>query len=230
MGGDLRVQLQTAITSPSYTSHYQSAVHDLRLQISRFDETQSRVAVGSVDVYPDPRSNVTQITVPCQNFLRGGQYELEIVGNDINSSIDNHDERLQQQLDVRWPVPKLSVTPESIGTYPQEPVIAILEFPGVECLFPNNESPDVPEFWIELLFCGHEVYCDANNVTKSQILYAEQVRGFPKTRIVKLGCELFGLAGHYVLKLRPSPPIPSVISATAYIRVLSFEFYYFYYY
>lgn len=208
---DLHVQLQSEFGT------FQKS-QEMRLHVTRLDDNK-RTVVGSVDVYPDPRTNTTQITLPCQFFLRGGIHELEIIGNDLNSTIDNYDERLRQQLDVRWPIPILSLTPESIGTYPQSPVDAILRFPGVECSLPDDQSTDLPEFWLELLYCGHNVYCDSSNVTQSQILYAEQVRGFPKTRIIKLRCELFGLAGHYVFKLRPTTSIPSAVSASAYIKV-----------
>ncbi|XP_055696759.1 uncharacterized protein LOC129797908 isoform X1 [Phlebotomus papatasi] len=215
--GDLRVQLQNVQLDDLGHKN-----QDHRLHITRIEDS-SRTTVGIIDIYPDPFSNVTQITVPCQYFLRGGLYEFEVVGSDVttqkSSRSDNPPkERLRQQLDVRWPMAKLSVTPESIGTYPQEPVDVILEFPSVECNFPNTDSLDVPEFWLELNYCGHEIYCDSMNVTKSQILYAEQVRGFPRTRIVKLRCELFGLAGHYVLKLRPTPPTPNIVSASAFIK------------
>lgn len=173
-------------------------MQDLRLQVTRLEDS-TRTTIAIVDVLPDPRLNVTQITISCQHLLYGGQYELEIVGNDIHSTIiDNQDERLRQQLDVRWPMPKLSVTPESIGTYPQNPVDVILEFPGVECTISEVGVKNVPEFWLELYYCGHNVYCDSANVTSSQVLYAEQVRGYPKARLVKLRCELFGLAGHYI--------------------------------
>lgn len=157
------------------------------------------------------------------NFLFGGTYELEIVGgNDVDESanaLDNRDERLRQQLDVKWPQPKLSVTTDSIGTYPQQPVDVILEFPGIECNVPHTHIDHVPEFTLELYFCGHEVYCDNTNVSSSQILYAEQIGGYPKARLIKLSCELFGLAGHYVVKLRPSASVAASVSATAYILV-----------
>lgn len=195
---------------------------DVRLQVSRYIGT-NRTTVAILDVYPDPRLNITQITISCLNFLFGGTYELEIVGgNDVDegaNTLDNRDERLRQQLDVRWPQPKLSVTPESIGTYPQQPVDVILEFPGVECIVPHTQLDSVPEFWLELYYCGHEVYCDSANVSSSQVLYAEQIRGYPKARLVKLSCELFGLAGHYVVKLRPTVPVAASVSATAYIQV-----------
>lgn len=192
---------------------------DVRLQVSRYNGT-NRTTVAILDVYPDARLNITQITISCLNFQFGGIYELEIVGgNEIDDVANNHDERLRQQLDVRWPQPKLSVTPESIGTYPQQPVDVILEFPGVECVVPQTQIDSVPEFWLELYFCGHEVYCDSANVSSSQVLFAEQIRGYPKARLVKLSCELFGLAGHYVVKLRPTGAVAASVSATAYIQV-----------
>lgn len=95
----------------------------------------------------------------------------------------------------------------------------ILEFPGIECIVPHTKIDRVPEFWLELYFCGHEVYCDNTNVSSAQVLYAEQIRGYPKARLVKLSCELFGLAGHYVVKLRPVAPVAASVSATAYIQV-----------
>lgn len=104
----------------SAPAHSRSSNDDIRLQISNFIGT-NRTTVAILDVYPDPRLNITQITISCLNFLYGGTYELEIVGgNDVDegaSILDTHDERLRQQLDVRWPQPKLSVTPESIGTF-----------------------------------------------------------------------------------------------------------------
>lgn len=200
---------------------------DVRLQVSRYTGT-NRTTVAILDVYPDSRLNTTQITISCLNFLFGGTYELEIVGgNDVDegaNTLDNHDERLRQQLYVRWPQPTLSVTPESIGTYPQQPINVILQFAGTECIVPQTQLDSVPEFWLELYFCGHEVYCDSANVSSSQVLYAEQIRGYPKTRQLKLSCELFGLAGHYIVKLRPTAPIAASVSATAYIQVNQMQF------
>lgn len=212
------------LKTTSAPAHSKPSTDDVRLQISYFSGT-NRTTVAILDVYPDPRLNTTQITISCLNFLFGGTYELEIVGgNDVDEdagTLDTHDERLRQQLDVRWPLPKLSVTPESIGTYPQQPVDVILEFPGIDCIVPHTKIDRVPEFWLELYFCGHEVYCDSANVSSSQVLYAEQIRGYPKARLVKLSCELFGLAGHYVVKLRPIAPVAASVSATAYIQVQS---------
>lgn len=212
---DLHVQLH--IDEP-----YQKSPNDLRLQLTRLDDNSGgRTTVAHMDIFVDLQANVTQIAVPCQYFTRGGIYEFEIVENDINSSTDSFDERLRQTLDVRWPIPKLSVTPESIGTYPQEPLTAILEYPNNECIMPSSYSLDnnLPEFWLELLYCGHDINCDSDNITKSQSLYKEQVRGFPKSYMMKLRCEFFGLAGHYIVKLKPDSTLPSSVTATAYAKV-----------
>lgn len=37
-----------------------------------------------------------------------------------------------------------------------------------------------------------------------QLVYSEQIRGYPRLRVMKLKCELFGMAGHYALALRPT--------------------------
>lgn len=228
--GDLHVQFHypnpDLVPAPDdTTSPAARQFHDVRLQITRIDGF-NRSSNGYVDVYPDPRLNATQITVPCQHFLLGGIYELEIVRNEVNDDDGGNaavptapDERLRQQLDVRWPIPKLSVTPESIGTYPQQPVDVILEFPGVECVASHTQTIGVPEFWVELFYCGHEVFCDITNVTGALILFKEQVRGYPKAHLIKLSCELFGLAGHYVIKLRPVAPVSAQVMATAYVKV-----------
>lgn len=216
--GDMHVQL-----------HYDprtviGPLPELRLQVTRQDE-RGRQTVALVDVFADPRSNVSQVTVPCQSLLLGGMHEFEIIGNDnevlaSGANAAAADERLRRQLDIRWPVPKLSVTPESVGTYPEGPVDVILEFPGVECALRAGDVQNVPEFWLELFYCGHEVYCDSANVSAAQVLYREQVRGYPRlARIVKLRCELFGLAGHYVVKLRPIGAVLASVSATAYVKV-----------
>lgn len=216
--GDMHVQLhydpQAIVVGPTGGS-------DVRLQVSRQDE-HGRTAVAMLEVHTDPRLNITQVSIPCQMLLMGGLHDFEIVtaGEDGVASGPAQDERLRRQLDIRWPVPKLSVTPESVGTYPEGPVDVILEFPGVECALRPGDVQNVPEFWLELFYCGHEVYCDSANVSAAQVLYAEQVRGYPRiARIVKLRCELFGLAGHYVVKLRPTGAVLASVSATAYVKV-----------
>lgn len=222
----MHIQLHYDPSTLSTSSSGSNEAVDIRLQISRADERGVRKTAAIIDVpVLDPRSNVTQILVPCQRLLLGGAYDFEIVANhdDAGGDVDaaNNDERLRRQLDIRWPVPRLSVTPESVGTYPEGPVDVIIEFPGVECALPAGErAADVPEFWLELFYCGHDVYCDNANVSAVQKLFAEQVRGYPHAvRVVQLSCELFGLAGHYVVKLRPTGAVVASVSATAYVKV-----------
>lgn len=228
--GDMHVQFHYDFAASSSVGQAPpndaaTLLQDLRLQITRYENQNQRAIVAIVDVFVDPRSNVTQISIPCQTFLLGGNYELEIVGNDLvpaasfGGGAGGQDERLRQVLDVRWPVPKLSVTSDSVGTYPDNPVDVILDFPGCDCNLRAADVQNVPEFWLELFYCGHDVYCDSSNVSTSQILYAEQVRGYPKARLVKLRCELIGLAGHYIVKLRPVGQVLASVTAMAYIKV-----------
>lgn len=240
MNGDLNIQLQhfsqksqpTVHTPTSnvddsdvestfdVTDDVRSTFNDVQLRVNRVDGN-NQTTVTTLAVYPDTRLNTTQITIGCLHFLYGGTYELEIVENNVKvDDIGNHDERLRQRLDVKWPQPNLTVTPTSIGTYPQQTIDAIIEFPGLECLVPHSQMNNMPEFWLELYYCGHDMYCDSTNITAPQILYAEQVRGYPKARLIKMRCEFFGLAGHYIVKLRPVAPVPASVTATAYIKVI----------
>lgn len=211
---DLQIQL---VSYGSLTKYDQ----DLRLQISRFEPT-GRVTVGVIDVFPDPFLNVTQITISCQYFIRGGTYELEIVGNDINSTLLSNrssNDRLRQILDVRWPIAHMMATKNTIATYPSQAVKVHLEFEGVECQRIDPSVNGLPEFWLELVYCGQETMCDSANVTtKSQILYTEPLRGLVASKIIELGCELFGLAGNYIFQLKPISPTPSYVKAAVMIR------------
>lgn len=128
----------------------------------------------------------------------------------------------------RWPVVKMVVTPESIVTYPEHSVDVILEFPTVQCTVNENSSQDIdlPEFWLELFYCGHDIFCSSatvisphSNSTVPTTLYAELVRGFPRHRLVQLRCELFGLAGNYAVKLRAARNSSTFITQTAFIKV-----------
>lgn len=120
------------------------------------------------------------------------------------------------------------VTPESIVTYPEHSVDVILEFPTVQCTVNENSSQDIdlPEFWLELFYCGHDIFCSSvtvisphSNSTVPTTLYAELVRGFPRHRLVQLRCELFGLAGNYAVKLRAARNSSTFITQTAFIKV-----------
>ncbi|KAH8371207.1 hypothetical protein KR093_006540 [Drosophila rubida] len=182
--------------------------------------------VQNIPLFPDPRQNVTQITVPCQTFVRGGLYEMQVVrnlktttrdANEVSSErggavttttlMPAQDERLLQTLDVRWPSAEMIVSPLTLRTYPKSPVNVTLRFPEVNCERAlHGEQPALPEFWLELVYCGKDRSCAhslSSNVSKASVLFAEQVRGFPKLKTLHLGCELFGLAGNYAVQLRP---------------------------
>lgn len=227
---DLHIQLHVfeLPTNLDYT--------DLKLRISKFGQRNEtlrimtsmeptiyngmvKTIVTSFNIAIDPRLNVTQIAIPCNTFMTGGLYELELINpNEMNVTSITNDVRLRQQLDVRWPVPQLTVSPQSIGTYPSDAVQVVIEFPSVDCVL-NNHDNNLPELWLQLIYCGHDIICNSNNITKSQILYAEQIRGYPKARIIKLRCDLFGLAGHYVVWLKSNTSGNILISSRANIKV-----------
>lgn len=55
-------------------------------------------------------------------------------------------------------MPQLTVTPENLKTYPENPVTSILTFPEVECPPIKGTPPSaLPEFWLELHYCGHSL-------------------------------------------------------------------------
>lgn len=82
---------------------------------------------------------------------------------------DGRNAVITRSLDVRWPMPQLSLTPEHVQTYPENPVMAILEFPDVVCS-PKTDSPAVaiPEFWLELHYCGSSLLTCDNNLSANQ--------------------------------------------------------------
>ncbi|XP_065362143.1 uncharacterized protein gogo [Calliphora vicina] len=218
-------------------------------------QRQRKEIIENILLYPDPRHNVTQVAVPCQTFMQGGLYEMQVVTNlkttntlpaNISSSssssnssskrlkeasatmttttttlIPVYDERLRQTLDVRWPSAEMIVSPVRLHTYPDHPVEVTLRFPEVNC---DNawKREDLPEFWLELIYCGKERSCSQvrpENVTKSSILFAEQVRGYPKQKSFKLSCDLFGLAGNYAVQLRPMIPLPNIPITRRFLSV-----------
>ncbi|XP_017059910.1 uncharacterized protein LOC108100487 [Drosophila ficusphila] len=178
-------------------------------------QRRRKEVVQNIPLFPDPRFNVTQVTVPCQTFLIGGRYEMQVVSNlkSVNKSevtttlVPAQDERLLQTLDVRWPSAEMIVSPVRLRTYPKNPVEVTLRFPEVNCN--QTGSLPLPEFWLELIYCGKERSC-SRNITRSSVLFAEQIRGFPKNKTLRLGCELFGLAGNYAVQLRPMIPAQNV--------------------
>lgn len=54
-----------------------------------------------------------------------------------------------------------------------------------------------------------------------QVVFSQQVLGYPRRRELTLKCELFGLAGHYVLTLRSKLPtlVPVMNMEPAHIKV-----------
>lgn len=176
--------------------------------------------IHHINFYTDEQTNSTKIKVPCSLFTRAGPYSLHVEGNAINTtlSIDgNH--LLEHKLDVRWPNPRLSVTHDNIETYDQS-VSAVIEFLDVECPIDMASYDEVPSFHLELIYCGlYDVVCDSHTVPSNSTFFIQLVHGIQKNIVVPLNCEFFGLAGNYVLHLRPLPPLNSSLSAKAYIKV-----------
>lgn len=192
----------------------------LHLKITFLTETHTK-NVAIIDIFTNHGSNSTKITVPCGLFTREGIYKLKIIGNEINSSLDlNDDKLLEHKLDVRWPNVKLSVTPESIETYPERSVSAIVEFYDVECPVDTTQLEQVPTFTLELIYCGtHNIFCDTSTVSKNQVLRTETLLGIQRSTVVEFRCEFFGLAGNYVLHLKPVAPLSNALAASAFLRV-----------
>lgn len=100
---DLRVQLQATTRTNSSSPGGQQSSNQLRISsvIPASENSgytaEQRAVVATLYIYPDPFSNVTQIVIPCHHLVYGGTYELEVLQDDVEQS----DERLKQQLDVR---------------------------------------------------------------------------------------------------------------------------------
>lgn len=80
---------------------------------------------------------------------------------------------MRSTLDVRWPIPSLSIEPQHLETYPIQPVLATLEYTGVSC----QPSPGVPitTYSLQLIFCGVSVLsCDPRNKTLVQVIASER--------------------------------------------------------
>lgn len=171
LSGDLHIQLTSSSFPP------------LLLQLSRLegDVTQT---LTTFSVLPEATAlslNKTIVKIPCGYFSKGGQYyvllkkkpipsQLVHVNNSNSLINDDDQEVITKVIDVRWPLPQLSLTPEHVQTYPESPVMAILEFPEAVCP-PVSDSPAsaLPEFWLELHYCGHSLLtCDLNTVPVNQ--------------------------------------------------------------
>ncbi|XP_055634701.1 uncharacterized protein LOC129774771 isoform X2 [Toxorhynchites rutilus septentrionalis] len=207
---DLDIQLQSDATEMTVVGHDEL---DLKLQICLVKPTGGTI-ISSLDIKPDVNHNVTQIKIPCNYFMYGGIYELSVEKSPGGDGHEQFDERLRQQLNVSWPTPTVSIVPGVISTYPEEIVRGSLRFNEVHC--PNyatidDSSADIPEFWLELVYCGHNEECPLDAVSKPQILFSEQVRGFPNSRLINFSCDLFGLAGYYLLRLRAANEDPTLV-------------------
>ncbi|XP_018332214.1 uncharacterized protein LOC108741789 isoform X2 [Agrilus planipennis] len=220
LGGDFVVEIISSSFSP------------LVLELSHLEGESTKI-LTSLNVYPEARAlslNKTTVKVACGYFIKGGQYYVTLkpqpprrMGNGTVKNVINSKEvpTVIKPLDVRWPTPQLKITPEYVQTYPQKPVRAIIEFPEVKCSPVQEEVNFVPEFWLELYYCGHSlIECGEKTLgdNKTQAIYREQVRGFSEHHMLVLRCELFGVAGHYVFTLRPSQLTPSFPMISAYLQ------------
>jgi hypothetical protein len=176
--------------------------------------------IHHINFYTDETTNATRVKVPCSLFTRAGPYVLHVEGNAINSTLSvdgNH--LLEHKLDVRWPSARLSVTHENIETYDQS-MRAVIEFLDIECAVDTTSFEETPSYQLELIYCGlYDVNCDSHSVPSNSTFFIQLVRGVQRSIEVPLNCEFFGLAGNYVLHLRPLPPLNSSLSAKAFIKV-----------
>lgn len=209
---DLQVEFQTSEILP---------LAFLSLQVSYIGTTHFR-NIGQRNFYTDDQSNSTRFEVPCSLFTRAGPYTLHVERKDRNEtfvSSDNH--LLEHKLDVRWPTSKLSVTHEIIETYPTDPVSAVIEFQDFECPVDTTLFEEVPSFQLELTYCGlYNILCDSHTVSPNSTFPIQVIHGMQRSRVIPLSCEFFGLAGNYVLHLRPMAPLDSSLAARAFIKVM----------
>ncbi|XP_050312720.1 uncharacterized protein LOC126747859 isoform X1 [Anthonomus grandis grandis] len=197
----------------------------LVVQLSRLEGTVVQ-PLTAFPVYPEAsalRRNLTLVQLECGYFSKGGQYYVQIRKQPIVGVNASDSETLTRVIDVRWPTPQLTVTPENVKTYPEGPVTTILTFPEVKC--PPKDAL-LSEFSLQLFYCGHSLLnCDEGlsgeeqNRSSYQVLYYEQVRGLPGRKVVEFRCELFGLSGHYAIFLRPSTADPLMPRGSAYVKV-----------
>ncbi|XP_066582387.1 uncharacterized protein gogo [Prorops nasuta] len=182
--------------------------------------------VGEVPLENPPSTggNVTVI-IPCGFFSRGGSYTLQLQykTSSVTAGLAENSElpevQVSSALDVKWPTPLLNVEPREFYTYPSETVSASLVYNGIKCV-PAKNVP-VPEYILQLIYCGSSVVsCDPQNKNRAQVLYFEEVKGFPSTKLdIILRCEFFGLAGNYALRLTPTDANPTAPTTSVYIKV-----------
>lgn len=208
---DFQVEFQTSEILP---------LVQLSLKVSYVGPTHFR-NIGSINFYTDDQTNSTKIIVPCSLFTRAGPYLLTIEGNELNGTLKLNDGHLvEHKIDVRWPNLRLRVTHENIETYPTDPVSAVIEFSEFECPLNTTEFEEEPSFHVELTYCGlYNIACDSHSVATNSTFSIQTVYGIQRSRVIPLSCEYFGLAGNYVLHIKPLPPLDSSLEASAFIKV-----------
>lgn len=226
---DLEIEFQTTQLLP---------LELLFLKLS-YEGTPAFRNIHKINFYTDELTNSTKIKVPCSSFKRAGPYVLNIEGNAINTTLStDNNHSLEHKLDVRWPSAKLSVTHEVIETYEQS-VSAVIEFVDVECAMDMSATTtsvtaaesttnsyddyyniEMPSFQLELTYCGmYQVFCDSHSVPPNSTFLIQHIIGITRSIEIPINCEFFGLAGSYVLHLKPIPPLDSSLYATAFIKV-----------
>jgi hypothetical protein len=178
--------------------------------------------IDHINFITDFQSNSTRVKVPCTVFTRAGSYLLRVESHDENvTSASNGHHLLEHKLDVRWPSVRLSVTHETIETYPIDPVSVLIEYSDIECPMDTLKLEARPTFELELTYCGtYSVACDSSSVPANSTFPIKTLHGFQRRREIPLNCEHFGLAGNYVLHLKPLPPLNPSLAARAFIKVI----------
>ncbi|XP_020293454.1 uncharacterized protein LOC109859524 [Pseudomyrmex gracilis] len=175
-----------------------------------------------LDTLPSKDEN-TSVIIPCGVFSRGGVYTLQIKSSTEaakhNTAITGLSEiEMSSALDVKWPIPSLLLESHHFGTYPTQPVVVIIKYNEVLCV-PVDGVP-VAAYNLKLIYCGTtDTACDPQNNDRTQVLFYKEITGFTSPRVIKLDCDLFGLAGNYALRLKASNSNPSAPTISAYIKV-----------
>lgn len=177
--------------------------------------------IDHINFITDFQSNTTRVKVPCTVFTRAGSYLLHVEGNNQNVTSASKANLLEHKLDVRWPSVKLSVTHETTETYPIELPIVLLEYSDIKCPVDTLKLEARPTFELELTYCGtYNIACDSSSVPANSTFPIKTLHGFQRRREIPLSCEHFGLAGNYVLHLKPLPPLNPSLAERAFIKVI----------
>ncbi|XP_015182052.1 PREDICTED: uncharacterized protein LOC107069332 isoform X1 [Polistes dominula] len=185
--------------------------------------TSELIGEFPLDTLPEKGENVT-LTIPCGYFSRGGTYTLQLqykfskVPSKITDIADLSTIQMSNALDVKWPTPSLFLERQRFTTYPNVPISATLRYKEIFCE-PSEKVP-AAAYTLQLIYCGSStVACDPQNKSRVQVLYHEEIKGFPTEKHIILHCEYFGLAGDYAIRLKASPANPNAPTTSAYIKV-----------